>query len=386
MRQSQRAMAVTAMFATLGAGFLPGTAFAHDEDHTDSTDGTGSSTATTDGLVDHSSMHYELTRALLYAAGFSKDDAELIAVADQATDLGSAGFTGSYNSATYGAKNTHKISVVVTGTERTSGKRAAGPQTYFYHFPRRAKTNTVSWSYIYYPAYTSLSNGKPASPGHYNHDSRNTCDFFTALSSTDTCTVNGQAAEPELSQIERWALSGTNQPTQGMGSNTGTLPTLAATVNGLQVSGADPKWTMVRLGIYLHSLTDSFSHEAAMQVAAIRTHPAQKASKIEENIATWHDPEEFGASSSSCTYPNSKAPLGCGVPFTLEAAMSIYVMAPWAAKNAKLTVGGARMDYMTTYNFVLGTSTKLNDASVSGWAQFDSRKDRDAKANGYFLK
>lgn len=182
--------------------------------------------ATTDitGLAQHSSFHYEMIRVLAVLAGFPKNEAEEIAVAGEAVDLGT--FTG------YKISNQAK-----TLTIRNTNRFGANGR--LYHFGRRSS------QYEKVDADGAVSN---------------TCEYFRkgdrTSPNTAPCTVKG----PELDQIKNWAFD---------------LPGPKPIANDLpkHALGKPIKSKgLVALGIYLHSIGDSYSHEKCMIDQSFRFH------------------------------------------------------------------------------------------------------------------
>ena len=176
------------------------------------------------GLATHSSFHYEMVRVLAVLAGFDKSEAEEIAAAGEAVDLGKfTGYPLSKKARTIGIRNTNRF----------------GANGQFYHFGRRSS------QYEQVEASSSKSN---------------TCDYFTNgdknNKNTAPCTDRG----PELDQIKNWAFA-----LPGPKPNSSQLPLNAF---GKPIK---PK-TLVALGIYLHAIGDSYSHEKCMIDAAFRFH------------------------------------------------------------------------------------------------------------------
>ena len=191
----------------------------------------------TANLAAHSTFHYELTRTLARATGFSADEAELIAVVDEATDTGN--FTGETG-----------VQVQIEGTKRVS---VVGP---YWHFARRDRDNATN-EYFY--------------PGH-----RSTCEYF---SGTLQACANSQ---PELDEVEKWAVYGTATPSAG-------TPQISR--DGGKSFQPVQGQTVEALAIYLHALADSYSHEACMKSEQFRGH---KPNPDECNAGTWHNEAEFG--------------------------------------------------------------------------------------------
>lgn len=191
----------------------------------------------TANLAAHSTFHYELTRTLARAAGFSAEEAEFIAVIDEATDTGN--FTGETG-----------VQVQLQGTQRVS---PVGP---YWHFARRGRNNATG-DYVY--------------PG-----GRNTCEYFAGT--FDPCP-DGEA---ELAEIEQWAVYGAALSRNGVPKISRDGGVTFQTVQGR---------TLEALAIYLHALADSYSHEACMRAEKFRGHKPQPA---ECNAVAWHIDAEFG--------------------------------------------------------------------------------------------
>lgn len=210
----------------------------------------------------HSSFHYELTRVLAVYAGFTKEEAEEIAVACEAVDSGA--FTG------YPINGGAVVTVRVGNTERTGGNNL------FYHFARRSDAYEVA--------------GFPGTKA-------DTCLYFVGGPSIPTrapCPAEG----PELDQIRNWAFGGAD-----LGDDR--APTDAPRGRGSQI----PHKTLVALGIYLHSVGDSYSHELCMLEEHARTHVplSQSCSPM------WH------ASPLGELGPKAR-----GLPFTKTAAREVW--------------------------------------------------------------
>lgn len=248
-----RVLLVTALLLTLLGGFLT-------SNRVPVTSGfNADATQAITGLQQHSSFHYEMVRVLALLAGFNKDEAEQIAVAGEAVDLGT--FTG-YKLAN-GAK-----SLTIRNTNRF------GPNGRFYHFARRSS--------LYEQA------GAPGSKG-------NTCDYFTGGARNNPNTAPCTAKGPELDQIKNWAFA-----LPGPKPDSGQLPK-----DGLN-KPVKPK-SLIALGIYLHSIGDTYSHEQCMIVQTFRFHKPKPASCN----AAWHTDYPVGD-------------FGDGLPFTEPAAEEVW--------------------------------------------------------------
>lgn len=229
----------------------------------------------------HSTFHYEFTRVLAAAAGFNETDAETIAVANEATDTGK--FTG------YPIKS-GAITVAFNNTERLQGDNA----TLWYHMPRRSEG---------YPVVTQ-PNGQP-----YPGALANTCAYFTEPSQNPVKAPCANSTMGELDQLREWAINGTALPA-------GKAPTVESTsVIPHDSSGNVTGRNIYALGIYLHAIGDSYSHEKCMIDKHIRAHVPQPY----ECKSTWHVTSEFGDYQGP-----DVAVKGAGVPFTLTAAKAVW--------------------------------------------------------------
>ncbi len=217
---------------------------------------------TTKNLAAHSTFHYELTRTLARAAGFSVTAAESLAVADEATDTGS--FTGETG-----------VTISLNGTKRVSGVGQ------YWHFARRDSNNATS-EYLY--------------PG-----ARNTCAYFSLP--PRTCPGD----EPELDEIEKWAVYAQDQPQPGVPQ---------ASVDAGKTFQPLAGKNLFALALYLHALADSYSHEACMASAHVRTH---KPLPLECSAVHWHIKAEFGGDPA----------VDKGVSYTREAAQATWFALKW---------------------------------------------------------
>lgn len=226
----------------------------------------GSAEDSTEATASHSTFHYELTRTLARAAGFAPEEAELIAVFDQAVDSG--GFQGA------GADGPL---VQLTGTSRNDPETAA-----FFHFPRRGPLD---------------ADGR-AHPG-----GRDTCSAFDR--GEDPC---GRLAEVQA--LELWAIDGGFLRARNLA-----LPTAAVNDGPAKILAPG---SLGALGIYLHSLADSYSHEPCTE-AALRTYRRNPA----VCGFAWYQEEEFGTKAA-------------GIAFTVEAGVAV-----WQALQRYAAVNGA---------------------------------------------
>lgn len=215
-------------------------------------------TNTITGLATHSSFHYEMVRVLAVLAGFNKDEAEEIAVAGEAVDLGT--FTG------YKLTN-HAITMTVRNTNRF------GPNGLLYHFARRSSQ------------YESVN-----VPGSQS----NTCEYFKNGNPNNKYTAPCTKKGPELDQIRNWAfaLPGPKPTSSELPLNKFGKPVQAK--------------TLLALGIYLHSIGDTYSHEKCMIDQSWR----------------FHKPNPFSCNANWHTDP--RGDFGEGTPFTTVAADEVW--------------------------------------------------------------
>ncbi len=351
--RSYYASAVGAI-AAIGALFTTTTASAYNDDYFNPNYAYPN---TTNKMQEyHSTFHYEFTRTLLRAAGFTADEAEKAAVTCQATDwqlftskTGSAmhGYFVGYTGLKVSVNNTSRIDVY---------------QSRFWHFPRRAaSTSTPS---LTYPAVGEVSGIKS-----------NTCDYFS------TSNVCKDPKKPELSIIDDWAINGNSRAISGAGYSGISTPTVS--VNGANQNPVAGKvWGF---GVYLHSLADSFSHEACMKTNQLNYHPEQESKDSatystafpqcsSENVhgnfrATTEVPAaEFnGGNPKIASYPNNDPTL----PWTKAAGRAVYASARlFASKNlgtrTELWSEADRNTFIDGFA-ALGTATKRADCALKAW-------------------
>lgn len=243
----------------------------------------------------HSTFHYELTRLLAVAAGFAVADADLIAVADEAVDRGN-GFTGD---------QPDSPTVAISGTSRFDQDEHK-----YFHFPRRGASYT----------------------GH-----RDTCANFERV---DPCP--GGVAEVDA--LDAWAVRGT-------GALTIDVP--EASVDGAPMAVVQPR-TLVALGVFLHALADSYSHEKCGEVAHARTHIVGGNAPPSCTV-DWHDVSEYGAGAA-------------GLAYTREAGEAV-----WLALNDYREANGI--------GGVPAWSAATAISFVAGWAEGATGESRQAIAN-----
>lgn len=239
------------------------------------------------GQDPHSTFHYNLVRTLAAAAGFSAADAEAIADACEATDRGT--FSG----------------LVLTGTERPDAHQGQQSLGLYYHFGRRGSQNAT---------------------GDYDLPGEDTCQYFdrahvAAKDLSSRCPwvwlakTAGASGEPgpcqveddgstvsEMAEIELWAVYGRGLPRFG-------APLIAK--NGGAAGPVAPR-SLDALGIYLHALADSYSHEACMAQCSFQGHSVGPASC---SAVYWHEIAEYGPLSLQ----NS------GIQYTRNAAHAVWL-------------------------------------------------------------
>jgi len=276
------------------------------------------------GLQTHSSFHYEMVRVLALLAGFDKNQAEEIGVAGEAVDLGT--FTG------YKLSNGAKT-LTIRNTNRF------GPNGRFYHFARR-----------------SSQYEQAASP----RSRADTCGYFIGGArnnpNTAPCTIKG----PELDQIKNWAFA-----LPGPKPNASQLPKDALN------KPIKPK-TLVALGIYLHAIGDTYSHEQCMIVQSFRFHKPKPPSCN----ANWHT-----------DYPQGD--FGQGLPFTEPAAEEVWrALRQYKGADGsnppsfieefiKTSDACSRVKFaVDTFNSLTGETTKRTECPPMPAGKHDSRRRR----------
>jgi len=220
---------LAASAAVLAAGMLPSVSSAFSEDFINRKDGF------------HSTFHLEMTHTLALAAGFSVEEANIIGLASSATDAFDR----------QGTDVSGPGEMKILGTERGGDH----PTSAYFHWPRRGVMNV---------------------DGSYTHiGGRDECQYFAG-------TALACGATPEVDQIEAWAVYG--QDTLG----------LATPMVSLDGSAYVPvqAGSLTALGIYLHSLADSYSHETCME-DGVRTHQGHF-DQDECSPAYWHWLQEYG--------------------------------------------------------------------------------------------
>lgn len=242
---------IVGLLLSSSVGFMPANSWAYSED-------------TTVGGA-HSSFHYELTRTLAHASGFNPAQATRIASANQATDTFPNDPQDCATATLAGAGQ-----VIIIGTTR-SHDGTTSAQTQFFHWPRRGVYSVIDGS---------------AYPG----SGVDTCSYFAGTD--QACGAAGN----EVDQLENFALAG-NQ-------NALSIQTPCYSENG-SVYTPVPAGSLVALGLYLHSLADSYSHEACM-ATGVRTHQDSGVANVCSSI-DWHIIQEYGASGQGVDYTKAGA-------------------------------------------------------------------------------
>lgn len=287
------------------------------------------------GQDPHSTFHYNLVRTLAAAAGFSADEAQTLAVLCEATD-----------------RLTFE-NVVLSGTARPNVNEGQQSLGLYYHFGRRGSRNAT---------------GAYEQPG-----GKDTCQYFDPaylagktfpsncpMSYLSTTTA-GAAGEPgpcqvgddgktisEVAEIELWAVYGRGLPRFG-------APTLAE--DGGTARPVQPR-SLNALGIYLHSLADSYSHEACMQQCSFQGHSVTPPACT---AVYWHMTAEYGPLSVQ----------NVGTDYTRQAAKAVWL----ALKNYRQVnglTGPARW------------TDRQAEAFWEPWIKLDTAKERQQSADAAF--
>lgn len=210
----------------------------------------------------HSTFHYDLVRVLARAAGYCAPDAELIAVAGEATDTGQ--FKGDLPySPTIWLQNTARPNPAgVTGP----GQQPIG---LYFHFGRRSD------------AFGGIE----------------TCQYFDGTQGPCQVAPDGKLS-PEVDELAAWAMHNARVPRFGQ---------LTISTDGIYYQPLEGK-TLPALGVFLHALADSFSHQRCFETSNFQGH---RQNPSDCNAKTWHGQDEFG--------------LGMpGLPYTRGAARAVW--------------------------------------------------------------
>lgn len=289
------------------------------------------------GQDPHSTFHYNLVRTLAAGAGFSAADAETIAVLCEATDR-------------LAFEN-----VVLSGTERPSVNEGQQSLGLYYHFGRRGAQNAT---------------------GAYQHPGgKDTCQYFDRAylagktlpancpMSYLAATTAGVAGEPgpcqvgddgktlsEVAEIELWAVYGRGLPRFG-------APLLSK--DGGPAQPVQPR-SLDALGIYLHSLADSYSHEACMQQCSFQGHSVSPPTCT---AVYWHMIAEYGPASLQ----------NVGTEYTRQAAQAVW-LALKSFREANGLTGPARW------------TDQQAEAFWGPWIQLDTAQERQQSADAAFAE
>lgn len=223
----------------------------------------------------HSTFHYEMTRTLTRAAGFSSAEAEQVAKSSSATDS----FPNDEVTTCPAAAVSAAGKMVITGTTRNIPVMSP-----YFHWPRRGSDN--------------VTNGLPY-PGGVN-----TCSFFDGTA--DACPAD----VPELNELEGWALLGNNWAPSGAAAD---LSIPCVSENGSSYQTIQPA-SLLALGVYLHSLADSYSHQDCMQADKVRTHDSAVSAACQ--ALDWHLSQEYGSATDGAA--------DLGFHSTLEGAQAVW--------------------------------------------------------------
>lgn len=284
----------------------------------------------------HSTFHYNLVRTLARAAGWSAEDAQKIAVACEATDRGTFG------------------GITLTGTERPDVHQGQQTTGLYYHFGRRGTKNATG-------AYTQP--GEKGGTCQYFERAHVAAKDFSAscplayLAKTPAgvagqpgpCQVNDRGETvPEVSEIELWAVYGRGLPRFG-------APEIAV---GDEPAAPVAGKSLDALGIYLHALADSYSHEACMQQCSFQGHSVAPPACT---AAYWHEIAEYGPLSLQ----NS------GVHYTRDGGRAV-----WKA-----------LLHFREVNSIAGAplwSDEQAAAFIEKWAALDTTEEREKAADEAF--
>lgn len=285
----------------------------------------------------HSTFHYNLVRVLARAAGFSDADADTIGIACEVTDRAGAGFKDVY----------------LAGTDRPNVNQGQQTIGLYYHFGRRGAKNATgeftlpgSDTCQYFdPAYIAGKTFAAACPFAYLQGTG-----AGLAGQPGPCQVDdkGQTV-PEVAEIELWAVYGRGLPRFG-------APQITRGTNGTPqpVQGK----SLDALGIYLHALADSYSHEACMQQCSFQGHSVAPPTCT---ATYWHEIAEYGPVSAQ----------NVGVEYTRRAGEAV-----WQALANYRKVNG------------LQGAPLWNDSAarefINKWVALDTSQEREKAADAVF--
>lgn len=306
---------------------LPALAGAYSEDTRSSADDSHN-----DG---HSTFHYELVRTLAVGAGYSVADAQLIADASDATDsFPSMRNTQLCSDITNSDTLNEDERLHILGTVRSqTDDPQIGEQSPYFHWPRRPATALSGESYT-----ADAANGIDAE----------TCGYFGAA-----CTY-------EVQQMEDWVFNANDQAF----ADTPVATPCAAMPGGTYQTV--PAGGLIALGIYLHGLGDSYSHQACMATGA-RTHEDSTTAVCDAR--SWHLEEEYGTDADGSAD-------GAGTPFTRQGALAIWDALNWYGIYAVAPEGDAPTP---------ASSRDLNlDAFIDSFVSAETSAVRSCIAVGFY--
>jgi hypothetical protein len=280
----------------------------------------------------HSTFHRDLTRVLALAAGFSDEEAHWLEAITEAVDTGQ--FIEETDSRHPNPADP-KYNIYLSNVKRLNESNQADAQTFFYHWARRP----IKFGY------TSLKSVEyPYGSGQLfrNAATVNTCSYFNNPPNT-SCKAAGQmyaSSTPcpgtyknasEIETLHLWAVEGdpsqiatnVNHPEKTPGYKTDGMADFVEIVSSNTEGSPSP--SLVSLGLLLHALGDSYSHEACYiksclvgGVGCIRTHPTTTGCPG-ECVGSWHTGEEFFSPKAVGTGSTA----GSGIGITREAANAI---------------------------------------------------------------
>lgn len=272
----------------------------------------------------HSTFHYELVRTLARASGFCPNTADRIAVVSETVDTGQ--FVGELD---------NSPEIWLRGTERPGifGNTGAGQQPIglYYHFGRRGDDY----------------------PGQGN------CSYFADTKGPCQVTDSGEI-QSEANEIGEWALASHGLPRFG----------------APQISTDGENYTAVEsgsieaLGVFLHSLADTYSHEACTIVAQLQGHELQPE---ECNAGEWHGQMQTLANGKQVFVTDEYGSGAEGIPYTTNAAQAVW-----------LTLKSYRTNSLENPAPALWSDEKA-DTFINQWVLLSQPSERQSKAVNAFI-
>jgi len=277
----------------------------------------------------HSTFHYELTYVMALAAGLNEQDAQRVALASNAVDT----FPNELNlqpceEAIENGVINDVDSLYILGTVRNHEvDPVLTEEARLFHWARRPATNRYGQNY---PA-----EGIDA----------------------DTCAYFGETCSSEISGFEAWAVEGDTSI-----FDTSIVPQpCVAEANGLYKN--IPAGSLVALGVYIHALADSYSHQRCMADSNDRTH--NEATDFSCESREWHLEQEYGE--------GSRNEVGEGVIYSYNAALATYqAVQTYIVYNQNQDI----------YGISDAESINLNEF-INDFIQTDDADDRSCLANKY---